>query len=108
MSKGNTKEAINECVSFLEYSLNVFFIFYPQFDDKNYYTLFNLASCLFDLEQFREALSYYQSIEEGKKKNNCRILFNIGVCYEKLHNKQVAAISYEKVKSIHKILRPLK
>ena len=40
-------------------------------------------------------------MDEKDKKKNFRIYFNIGVCYEKLGNIEVALIEYEKALKIN-------
>lgn len=59
-------------------------------------TLFNLATCFYDLYDIEKAIFYYSELEKGKVKDS-RVFFNLAVCFEKINNTDNAMIYYDKV-----------
>lgn len=65
-------------------------------DPKNVLTNFNLGEFYFEQKEYLKAVEYYEKAHTGFP-SNARILFQIGLTYQKLKNFQAACNSYEKV-----------
>ena len=75
----------------LEVSLIVFIY---QINPNNTLTLFNLASTYYELNEFGKAVNYYQLLVNSNKINDCRVFFNLAMCYEKLSDNVKATENY--------------
>lgn len=43
-------------------------------------SLFNIASCLYELSDFAQAINYYEQVGNS----DARVMFNMAICYERL------------------------
>lgn len=56
-------------------------------------SLFNIASCLYELNEFAQAIHYYESVGPA----DARVMFNMAICYERLGDVYNAQVHYDKV-----------
>ncbi|KRX09731.1 hypothetical protein PPERSA_02603 [Pseudocohnilembus persalinus] len=64
-------------------------------DQNSHLTIFNLGTCYFRLQDYEKSIEFYQSLELTLFAD-CRLFFNLAICFERLNNTSQAMINYDK------------